>query len=62
MSEGIRVTDNFLAEVIAGNVCKDTFQLGLSTDPFKRTSEERARNFELLSGGHENYLTFLSRE
>lgn len=31
MSGGIRVTDNFLAEVIAGNICKGGFQLGLST-------------------------------
>lgn len=31
MSGGIRVTDNFRAEGIAGSICKDTFQLGLST-------------------------------
>lgn len=31
MSGGIRVTDNFLAEVLAGSICKGSFQLGLST-------------------------------
>ena len=31
MSGGIRVTDNFLVEGIAGNIYKETFQLGLST-------------------------------